>query len=181
MSMSLRDQLLQAGLITQKQARDAERQQERQERQERQPAKRKQGTTAAIPAPQEPAAAKAARDQALNRQHQDKARKKALRAEIKQLIGQCALPPVESDDRYNFVDGNKIRRIVVTAELGASLTRGEIVIVRHEGRYSLVPAAAAGRIRERDENAVIVGQPAAEIGSQDDGYKDFAVPDDLFW
>jgi len=180
MSMSLRDQLLKAGLISQKQARDAERQQERQERQ---PAKRAQQSMPTPPRPQQAAAGKAARDQELNRQQQEKARKKALQAQIKQLIEQNRLPPVEGDDCYNFVDGNKVRRVVVNAALRGSLTRGEIVIVRHEGRYSLVPASLADRIRERDESAVIaaVAEQRAAESVADDGYKDFAVPDDLIW
>ena len=182
MSMSLRDQLLQAGLVTQKQVKDAERQQERQTR----PLpKHKQ----AMPAAQRPApsgqAAKIARDQALNRQQQEKAKRKALHAEVKQLIEQNRRPPIEGEDFYNFIDRNKIRHIAVTAAMRAELVRGELVIVRHEGRYHVVPAAIAVRIRERDEHAVVAGGAAPEASPQaspeDEFYQRFAVPDDLIW
>lgn len=177
MSTSLRDQLLKAGLISQKQARDAERQQQHQKQQS---PKHKQGSHAETVPARPAAGAKAARDHALNRQLQDKAKEKALLAEIKQLIEQNRLPPVESDEHYNFVDGNKLRRIAVNSAMRGPLSRGEIVIVRHEGRYSLVPAAVAARIRERHAGAVIAGV-AQKSGAEDDGYQKFTVPDDLIW
>ncbi|MDP9012301.1 MAG: DUF2058 domain-containing protein [Pseudomonadota bacterium] len=177
MSMSLRDQLLQAGLVTQKQVKDAERQRERQARQV---PKLKQPS----PAVQQPAppghAAKTARDQALNRQQQEKAKKKALQAEIKQLIEQNRRPPIEGDDFYNFIDGSKVRHIAVNPVVRAELIRGEIVVVRHEGRYDLVPAAIAVRIRERDTGSVVASAPQ-ESSPTDEAYQRFAVPDDLIW
>jgi uncharacterized protein YaiL (DUF2058 family) len=184
MSMSLRDQLLQAGLISAKQAREAERQQQQQRQkhqgQQHQGQGHKRGS-AVEQAPTRPSqGAKAARDQVLNRQQQEKAQKKALLAQIKQLIEQNRLPPFAGEDRYNFVDGNRIRQIAVNSEVRGPLIRGEIVIVRSDGRYDLVPAAIAARIRERDEGAVIAFA-APENSPGDEAYQGFAVPDDLIW
>ena len=218
MSMSLRDQLLQVGLISQKQAKEADRQADRQAEQKRhQHPKHKRGgpppkgapthhsathpptaaphaTAAAAPvapamatAPIKPIphasaqAAKVARDQALSRKQQEKAQKKALQAQIKQLIEQNRLPQVESDEPYNFVDDSKIRRITLNAANRGALTRSELCIVRHEGRYDLVPAAIAARIRERDPTAVVTIVAASETAPVDDAYKGFEVPDDLIW
>jgi uncharacterized protein len=179
MSTSLRDQLLQAGLVSQKQVKDAERQQQRQTQQL---PKHKRGTAASQqPAPAPPVQrAKSARDQELNRQQQDKARRKSLQAQIKQLIDQNRLPQVEGDDFYNFVDGSRIRHIAVDAAVRGGLLRGEIMIARHEGRYYLVPAATAARIRERDDSAVIAHTPG-ESSAGDEAYAAFPVPDDLIW
>lgn len=179
MSTSLRDQLLKAGLISKKQANEAERQQQHQERQ--QPAKRRHDAPPQRPAPPAAQGAKVARDQALNRQQLDKAEKKARRAQIKQLIDQNRLPPVEGGESYNFVDGTKIRRIAVDAPIRGRLTRGEIAIVRHEGGYDLVPAAIATRIRERDERAVISSGSGNHSAPADETYREFSVPDDLMW
>jgi uncharacterized protein YaiL (DUF2058 family) len=215
--MSLRDQLLQVGLISQKQAKEADRQADRQAEQKRhQHAKHKRGgpapkaahgnsathhpsaappsasaTThvapAAAPAPVRPVpqasalAAKVARDQALSRKQQEKAQKKALQAQIKQLIEQNRVPQVESDEPYNFVDDGKIRRITLNTANRGALTRSELFIVRHEGRYDLVPAAIAARIRERDATAVVTIVAASETAPVDDAYKGFEVPDDLIW
>ena len=104
-----------------------------------------------------------------------------MAAEIKQLIDQHALPRPDGDDYYNFVAGKKIRRVAVNAELLERLGRGDIAIVRHEGRSALVPADIAARIRERDERAVITFQAQPEPVAEDDPYKDFVVPDDLRW
>jgi uncharacterized protein len=217
MSMSLRDQLLQVGLISQKQAKDADRQADRQAEQKRhQHPKHKRGgpppkgapthsatnqtaATAHAAAPSGPVpptaaqapikpiphasaqAAKVARDQALSRKQQEKAQKKALQAQIKQLIEQNRLPQLESDEPYNFVDDGKIRRITLNAANRGALTRSELFIVRHEGRYDLVPAVIAARIRERDAAAVVTIVAASETVPVDDAYKGFEVPDDLIW
>ncbi len=177
MSMSLRDQLLQAGLVSQKQVKDAEREQQRQSRQL---PKHKRVEPAVQPPARAVQTAKAARDQALNRQQQDKAKRKALLAQIKQLIDRNRVPPVESEDYYNFVDGNKVRHMAVNPALRSRLVRGEIVVVRHEGCYYLVPAAIAARIRERDDRAVIAGA-TEENSPTDEAYRQFTVPDDLTW
>jgi uncharacterized protein len=180
MSMSLRDQLLKAGLINKKQANEAERQQQRQERQPSAKHKHAAAPERAV-APQIAQGAKAARDQALNRQQHEKAERKARLAQIKQLVEQNRLPTIECGEPYNFVDGSKVRRIAVNASIRDRLSRGEIVIVRHDGRYDLVPAAIATRIRERDEGAFVASGVGKESAQSDDGYQGFAVPDDLIW
>ena len=177
MSTSLRDQLLKAGLINKKQANEAERQLQRLER---------QGAPkrAAADAPERrpaPPSAKVARDQALNRQQQEKAERKARLAQIKQLIEQNRLTAVEGEPAYNFVDGSKIRRIAIDAAIRGRLARGDVAIVRHEGHYDWVPVAIAARIRERDDRAVVPLVPAAEAAPVEDAYAGFAVPDDLIW
>ena len=181
MTMSLRDQLLKAGLVTEKQVKQAEKQQKQQQKHQPRPGK---GAPApeATPAARQALAAKAARDQELNRKRQEKAAAKARVAELRQLIEQHRVPRVESDDYYNFIDGGKVRRIAVDAPLRRRIMQGGLVIVRCEGRYDLVPADAAPRIRERDESAVLppaTGTP--DEPDQDDPYKDYVVPDDLTW
>jgi hypothetical protein len=188
MSMSLRDQLLKAGLINKQQANEAERQQRRKERQPQQhnPAAAADRAPApkaatAVTVAQAAQAAKVAHDQALNRQQQERAQKKARMAQIKQLIAQNRLPAVDGYESYNFADGTKIRRIAINPSYRARLMRGEIAIVGHEERYDWVPTAIASRIRELDERAFI-GHGAGKDGTaSDEEYPGFAVPDDLIW
>jgi uncharacterized protein len=182
MSMSLRDQLLAAGLGTKKQAKQAQQTQAKRPQSRHQP-----------PPPMSPAqlaankaqAAKNARDQELNRRQQEKAAAKARRAEVKQLIEQHRLPPVASEEYFNFADGTRLARLAVTAELREQLIKGTVVIVRYEGHYAVVPEAAVARIRERDEHAVVTHTEAPASApatpDKDDPYKDFVVPDDLVW
>jgi uncharacterized protein len=132
-------------------------------------------------AAREAQAAKAARDQALNRKRQEDAAAKARSAEIRQLIEQNRLPPIESEEWFNFVDRGKVRRVAVNPELRGKLMRCELAIARCDGRYEIVTLATAARVGERDAASIISlsgNPPPAEVSSD---YKDFPVPDDLMW
>jgi len=185
MSMSLRDQLIQAGLVTEKQARQSEQQQRQQQRQQPQQSRKKPAPTPEQTLAAERAqAAKAARDQELNRQQREKADRKAKAAQIKQLIEQNRLPRIESEDYFNFIDRGKIKRMSVDNAMRGRLMSGDVAIVRFEGRFDFVPAETAARIRERDERAVMAfSGSAGEVAAADadDPYKDHKVPDDLMW
>jgi uncharacterized protein YaiL (DUF2058 family) len=181
MSLSLRDQLLQAGLVSEKQVQQAERQQNRQQYQAPRGKKQRAAPTPQQLAAQRALAEKATRDAELNRKKQDKADRKARFAQIKQLVEQHQVARVESEDFYNFVDGTRIKRVPVNAVLRERLVAGELAIVRNEGRYAFVPAAVAADIRSRVERAVIHHNLPKAAPDQDDPYKDFAVPDDLIW
>ena len=182
MSASLRDQLLQAGLVNEKQAREAERQrQQQQQGQQRLPKQQRGSASEAQLAARQGQQAKAARDQELNRQRQQQADKKSRLAQVRQLVEQNRLPKIDGDEYYNFVDANKIRRIAIDPALRERLARAEIAIVRHDGGYAWVPAAVAARIRERDEHAVVAPGEATQSARTDDAYQGFAVPDDLMW
>lgn len=176
MSMSLRDQLLQAGLANERQSKEAERQLRQQQRERQQLPKDKRAVASqAELAAKQAQLAKAAHDQELSRRQKEQADKKARHAQIEQLIEQNRLPRAQTDERYNFVDGNKIRRIPADHSVRERLSRGEIAIVRRHGGYELVPAETAARIRERDESAVIVCGVASDAVTTD------GVPDDLMW
>jgi len=182
MSMSLRDQLLQAGLVSEKQARAAEQQAQRQQHGQRQlPKQQRDAPSKAELAARQSQQAKAARDQELNRRQRDEAERKARRAEVLQLIEQHRLPRGQTDEWYHFTDGKRVRRIPADAGMRARLSRGEVAIVRCEGRYELIPAEVAARIRERDERVVIALGCLHAPPIEEDGYRDFPVPDDLMW
>jgi uncharacterized protein YaiL (DUF2058 family) len=209
MNSSLRDQLLAAGLVTEKQARQAAQQEQQRQFRDRprphpgarpgsnpgQAGTQNKGTAqnkgaAQKGPPQAPSvkaeaqhaqAAKVARDQELNRRREDKAQRRARMAQIEQIIEQNRVPRLETEDYYSFIDGKKIRRMSVDAQRREQLTRGELVIVRYRGHYAVVPAAIAERIRERDANMVVPLMQPKTTSEPDDAYKDFVVPDDLMW
>jgi uncharacterized protein YaiL (DUF2058 family) len=175
MSMSLREQLLAAGLGTKKQAKQADRHQQQQQKNRADHAAEQQKRAA------EAQAAKAARDQELNRKRQENAERKERWAQIKQLIEQHRVAKPESDEYYNFVDRGKVRRFPVDAPLRERIIRGELIIVRCEGRYDVVAPDVAERIREREPRAVVSLGESKSGPDQDDPYKDYVVPDDLVW
>lgn len=176
MSLSLREQLLAAGLGTKKQAKNAERQ-ERQQRHKDKAAAIAERERAA----QQARAAKAARDAELNRQRQIAAENRERAAQIKQLVEQHRLPKIESDEYFNFIHRGKVRRICVDDGLRSRIMSGDIVLVRCEGKYEMLPAEIAARIRERNERAVVELPKEETKPDENDPYKDFVVPDDLKW
>jgi uncharacterized protein YaiL (DUF2058 family) len=180
MSASLRDQLLQAGLVNEKQARQAEREQQQQGR-VRLPKPQRGLPSAGERAAREAQQLKAARDRQLDRERAQQAGHKARQAQIRQWVGEARLPRVEGEQFYHFVDGKAIRRIGADAAMRERLHRGEIAIVRCDGAYAFVPAAVAARIRACDERAVIAQGAPADPAPAEDGYPNFAVPDDLMW
>ncbi len=181
MGLSLREQLLNAGLIDEKKLKEAKQVQHHQRRDQ---AKRPPGAVdPRAEAAKKAAAEKAARDAELNRQKEEQAAKKARKAEVKQLVAQHKLAKVDSEELYNFIDGKRIRRLPVDKTLREKLIAGSVMIVRNEGRYEFVPADVAARIAERDVHAVVPNtkaEPAPEPAA-DDPYKDYVVPDDLMW
>jgi uncharacterized protein len=184
MSLSLREQLIQAGLGTKKQAKQADQQQ----RQQRQQQPRKQDAPAPLDkqelAARQAQAAKIARDLELNRKRQEKAERKARTAAIRQLVEQNRIPRIESEEYFNFIDRKKVRRMGVNADVREKLIRGELTIARHDGFYAIVPAAIAVRIKERDAEAIVnlgAAESVESTAAEDDPYKDHVVPDDLMW
>ncbi len=183
-SLSLRDQLLQAGLVNEQQVKEAERQAQRKQYQgqKQQPREQRSGPTAAEIAAKKHAEAKAARDQELNRKQQEKAQRKALYAQIRQLVSENRIARPDVEETYNFIDGGKVRRIRADTALRERIARGDVMLVRCEGRYELVPPAIAEKIRERDARAVVAhNQTSSAAEVVDEAYKDFVVPDDLVW
>jgi len=164
MSMSLREQLLQAGFGR---------------KQSKEPQPRPE------PKPKVDAAkaAKAAREAEAARRRQEQAERKARWDKIKELIAQHRLPKIEGDedDYFNFIDRQKVRRIRVDAPRRERLIQGELTIVRCEGRYEVVPANIGANIRECDQRAVVTLTADAAQPDAEDPYKDYIVPDDLRW
>ena len=203
MSMSLRDQLLAAGLGSKQQAKKA-RDDENRDRHQRQHQQGRQqvggpGPGSGRPPPPRVDAAKLARDQELERKKRDKAERRERAAQVKQLVDQHALPRLETDDVYNFVHDGRIARIAVDAARRAALVAGALAVVRTHGQYFVVAADVLPKLRERDPRAVVshhggesagatpggatVGDGAAAAGgaATDDPYAAFKVPDDLMW
>jgi hypothetical protein len=179
MALSLRDQLLKAGLVNEKQAKQAGKQQQKQQRlvHKGQVEKDESQKLAA----QQAIAEKAARDQELNRQQQEKVEQKARAAQIKQLIEVSRLPKLTTEDYYNFVDDKKVKRLSVNTLMRNKLSSGSLAIVRHGGGYEVISREAALKIQERDAQRVVLLNTPTEAPDADDPYAAYQVPDDLMW
>jgi len=180
---SLQDQLLKAGLIDVKKAKQAK----KEKRKETNVARR-----SAEPVVDEvkqqielTRAEKAERDRELNRQRNEELQQKAVAAQIKQLIEnhRQSKEAGQGDVEYNFTDGKVIKKIRVSAAVQQQIVRGQLAVVRLGEGYELVPRVVADKISLRDEKAVIVANTKASAvqEDEDDPYKDYVIPDDLMW
>ena len=179
MSLSLRDQLLKAGLVNQKQAKQVSKDKQKEQRLVHKGQAQADDTQKR--AAQEAMAEKAKRDQELNRQQQEKVEQKARVAQIKQLIEVSRLPKLTTEDYYNFVDDKKVKRISVNALVRNKLSSGSLAIVHHGGGYEIIPREAALKIQERDPRRVVLLNTPTEAPDADDPYAAYQVPDDLMW
>ena len=181
MGNSLFDQLKKSGLIDKKKATQARK--EKHKRVKQQKGKQAKPLVDSKRWVQQAQAEKIARDRELNLQRKQAAEKKSIAAQIKQLIQKNRLKETEGKVGFNFVDGNQVQRLYVTEELQDLLTLGSLAIVNQEGRYDLVPAGIAEKIKLRDPSCVILSnvvQPG-KSDDTDDPYADYKVPDDLMW
>jgi uncharacterized protein YaiL (DUF2058 family) len=180
MGNSLQDQLLKAGMIDKQKAQEANRQ-----RRKKQKLKNKGVPPVAETGNDHVRAAQAekiARDRELNRLKQEDIRKKAIAAQVRQLIELNRLSRNEGETRFNFVDGKTVQTLYVTDEMFLQLGRGWLSIVKFDGGYEVVPARVADKINERDMTAVITHEQSDTVDDgENDPYADFKVPDDLMW
>ncbi len=178
---SLQDQLLKAGVVDQKKAKQLNKEKRKAAKQSK--AKGQPQVDEAKAAAAKALAEKSERDREMNRQRQAEVEKKAIQAQITQLINTNKLDRKAGDLAYQFVDGKKIKKLYVTSKLQDQLTKGQIAIVKQGDQYELVPARIAEKIKQRDEARVLVlhekGNSAAV--DEDDPYADYPIPDDLMW
>lgn len=181
MGNSLQDQLLKAGLVDNKKAKQVQREKKKQAKQQH-----KSGKPAVDESKlqaQRVLEEKAERARALNRQRQAEAEQKAIAAQIKQLIEANRLPR-EGEVAYNFNDDKKVKKIYVTPRVQKQLERGIVAIVSLGGAYELVPAPVAEKIAQRDAGYVVFKNTPdikTEPDSDDEYYAQFEIPDDLMW
>ena len=192
---SLADQLLKAGIADKKQVKKAQTA-KRREAAEQNASTKQLGKKARRKLQEEQAAAKRAeeqrvlnekadRDRELNRQKNEAAQAKALRAQIKQLVDMNTVKR-EGDVAYRFVHeteaGANTETIYVNERLKQQLSKGQLAIVSLGENYQLVPAGVADRIKTRDQQ-VVVSQHTADTSELDenDPYADYQIPDDFDW
>lgn len=179
----LKDQLLKAGLVNEKQIKQA-RQEKRKENQQQQGPQKNAAAAEEKRRAQQAMAEKAERDRLLNLQRKEEAEKRALAAQIKQLIEAHRQPKGDGEAPYNFADGNTVKRLYVSDKLRGQIVRGQLAIVKLNKQYELVPSEIADKIRSRDAACVVVHNvpPQTEArGEGDDPYAAYTIPDDLMW
>ena len=180
MMSSLKDQLLKAGLVNNKQVRRANNEQRKKNKAQHQ-SKQKDTDEAAL-AIQQANAEKAQRDRELNAQAQAKKTRKAIAAQVRQLIEVNKLDRAKGEIGYNFTHAGQIKKITVTQTIQSQIASGHLKIVLSGENYEVVPKLTAEKIAHRDEQLVVNlnANDSNEI-DENDPYADYQVPDDLTW
>jgi hypothetical protein len=181
---SLQEQLLKAGLTDEKKVKKANKDKRKQSKVARR--SKEEIVDEAKVSAQQARAEKAERDRELNRQRQDEANKKAIAAQIKQLIEMNKVEKGRGDIAYNFTDDKKIKKIYVNEDLQNQLIRGRLAIVKlminDELHYELVPSGVAEKIALRNDDCIVlINEKSVDEVDEDDPYADYQIPDDLMW
>jgi len=117
---------------------------------------------------------KAADDDALER--------KKLKAQIKELIDNNKIENWKGEIAYRYTVDKRIRELYVSEAVLKQLTAPEVSITRLNGETFLVPVAIATEITKINPQwSVFNATDDEEKPTEDDGYSEFKVPDDLQW
>ncbi|WP_069471786.1 DUF2058 domain-containing protein [Candidatus Marithrix sp. Canyon 246] len=180
MAGSLQDQLLSAGMASKKQANKIN----AQKRQKKRKNHAKEVDEIAL------SAAKAIenerkKSQELNKQRTEEAEQKAIAAQVIQIIKMNSIDMGTSENAlsYNFTDNSKIKTINISKKNQDLISRGRLAIAKIDEDYYLIPAEAAEKIKQRDDESIVLFNENISDQSQDDDdpYADYKVPDDLMW
>lgn len=177
---ALQAQLLKAGLVDNKKAKQLSKQSQH--------AKRTGDaeSVAAKKALAEAQAKKIAKDQQLNQERQQQLEQKMLYANIIQMIKQHQITEISGEISYQFVDQSKVKKLYITQKLYDQIVAGHVVIARLEENndldYALLPRPLADRINAKLEGFIVVSNDQSEAELEtDDPYAAYVIPDDLMW
>ena len=181
---SLQEQLLKAGLGDKSSAKQAR------------AAKRKKQKTKKTAAPvldenqqaiQASLEQKKARDRELNKEKQQELEKRAIAAQVKQLVESNRLTDIAGDITLNFTDGSTIKRMQVSETIHRAVTKGRLAVARYLDGYALIAMPVAEKLMQRDDGVVVYFAQVDEndevtaTSEEDDWYADYEIPDDLMW
>ncbi|MDF2178131.1 DUF2058 domain-containing protein [Aliiglaciecola sp. CAU 1673] len=183
MALSLQEQLLKAGLADKQKAKSIKTEKRKQQKiQKKHKIEQEDEARLAIEAAQE---AKKAKDRELNAKAKQEAEKKAIQAQIRQLIEVNKQVKPKGDIACHFTDGTKIKQLYVDARTQKAISLGKLAIVKLDNAYELVPMPVADKIAERDESYVLFRADKVEEDTtgkeEDDWYAEYQIPDDLMW
>ncbi|MEK6750063.1 MAG: DUF2058 domain-containing protein [Pseudomonadota bacterium] len=177
MANSFQEQLLKARLVDGHKVKKANHEKHKQKKQHAEP----KGAAAQKTQVQQAMAEKAERDRGLNRQKVEMENKKAIAAQIKQLVDVYAVAKGQGDCAYNFEDDGKVKCVYVTDVQRGELARGVLVIVKQDDAYAIVPRPVADKIASRDASRVLRSKDAGQNAAEDDAYANYKIPDDMMW
>jgi len=177
--LSLQEQLLKAGLINETKAKQV-RSEKRKQIKRQQKNKIKIVNEAKL-LDQKNKAKQLEKDKLLNEQRNEELEKKQIANQIVQLVDLNKLAKDDEGIAYNFTDQNKVKVIYISADIRNKIIAGKLAIVKLNDTYEVVPAEVAEKIKQRNEQLIIVLFSKKIDLSEDDQYQGYEIPDDLMW
>ncbi len=177
MSNSLKDQLLKAGLVKKKDVTKQPKKKAPQvaKKNRKKPSENTLRTQRAM-------LDKAKKDKKLNEKKRAEAERKALMAQIKQLVNNSKIDRKDGETSYNFTFNKKVKTIYVTEEQHKQLSKDQLVIIAMSGeQFEVVPKVVGSKIAERDAKMVVINEQTNIEPTEDDPYANYQIPDDLMW
>jgi len=179
---SLQDQFLKAGLVDNKRVKKVKQEKRKQHKKQKLQPKGHLEIDLNKEQVKQMLAERAAKDKLMNRDKQSEADKKAIQAQIIQLIKTHTIDSGRADVAYQFTDGSLIKKIYVNETVQRQLSKGMVAIAQLNDDYAVVPAIVAEKISQRDASIIILHNDNVDTEiDEDDPYADYQIPDDLMW
>lgn len=176
---SLQDQLLKAGVVDKDKAKKIN-------KEKRKKARQTPKGQATLDEAKEQAkralAEKSESDRQRSKALQAAVDKKAIHAQVIQLVKTNTIDRSGGETTYQFTDSKKIKKIYVSVAQQNELIRGQLAIAKLDEEYALIPRQIAEKIQQREDHIIVVlnSQQQSEVDA-DDPYADYQIPDDLMW
>jgi uncharacterized protein YaiL (DUF2058 family) len=176
---SLQDQLLKAGIVDKDKAKKINKEKRKKARQM---PKGKVALDEAKEQAKRALAEKSESDRLRSKTLQAAADKKAIHAQVIQLVRTNTIERSGGETTYQFTDNKKIKKIYVTVAQQNELIKGQLAIAKLDEEYALIPRQIAEKIQQREDHIITVlnSQQQSEVDA-DDPYADYQIPDDLMW
>jgi uncharacterized protein YaiL (DUF2058 family) len=120
---------------------------------------------------------------AAEKQRQEEARiRRENKTKLLELLGKASLNVADAEIARHFEYGGKIRRVYVTQEQLRAINAGELAVVQHAGRYSILSLEDADAAQQLMPGCLALKvDPNAPPSDTDYSDPKFQVPDDLVW
>ncbi|BCE00260.1 DUF2058 domain-containing protein [Marinicellulosiphila megalodicopiae] len=178
MGKSLQEQFLGLGVANKKQVNAAKKEQRQVQKK-----KQKHGIDETLAYKEElekQRLAKIEQDRLLNQKKHEQAQKKAILAQIHQLIEMNQVT-IAGELPYQFANNGKIQKLYVSEAAQTQLANGQLVLVSFHDDVKAVGSGVADKIKQRDESKILLNNRVEGLEVVDDPYADFEIPDDLMW
>ncbi len=152
--LTLQEQMLKAGLVTNKKMAKVQRTAKKSRVQARE----------AKEAVEEKKRLQLERDKQLSEQQKQATLLKEYKAQVKQLIEMNRITPAKGDIDFKFTDNNVIKTLEVDKVTQSQLINGRLAIARlvidsaGNSEYAIIPASVADKIMQRDARLYLIKQ-----------------------